>query len=184
MYVPRLKTRYRQEVVPALQKELGYSSPMQVPTLTKVTINQGLGAAIGNPNLLKTALEELTLIAGQRAVPTKAKKAVSNFKLRVGMPIGARVTLRGNRMWDFVDRLFSLTLPRTRNFQGLSPNAFDKQGNYTLGIKEQTVFLAIRMDKVERLTGMNITFGTSTDDIAANRAMLKAIGCPFAKTTN
>ena len=181
---PRLKQKYLKEVIPKLQKQLGYTSPMQIPKITKVCINQGMGIAVTQPKLLEKSIQELTLIAGQKAVPTKAKKAISNFKLRIGMPIGARVTLRGNHMWDFIDRLLSLALPRSRNFQGISIKGFDKQANYNLGIKEQTIFLEVSLDKVERFTGMNITFVTNTNDLKASKQLFQALGFPFQKPTS
>lgn len=179
MPTPRLKQKYHDKIAPELKKTLGYTSIMQVPKLLKITINQGLGSAISNPKLLENGLEELTLITGQKAVPTKAKKSISNFKLREGTPIGAKVTLRGNYMYEFLDRLITITLPRAREFKGISPTAFDEQGNYTLGIKEQIIFLEISMDKITKLTGMNITFVTSCKDKKTSYALLKTLGLPF-----
>ncbi|MEM7174048.1 MAG: 50S ribosomal protein L5 [Bacteroidota bacterium] len=179
MKTPRLKKKYQEKIIPELKKQLGYTSPMQVPKLEKIVINQGLGEAIGNAKILENALEEITLIAGQKAVSTKAKKSISNFKLREGMAIGAKVTLRSHHMYEFLDRLITISLPRSRDFKGISPKGFDQQGNYTLGIKEQIIFLEISMDKVSKLTGMNITFVTSCKDQKISYALLKAFGLPF-----
>ncbi len=178
-YIPLLKKKYQKEIIPTLKKTLGHTSVMQVPKLKKICINQGLGSAISNPKQLDTALQELTLITGQKAVPTKAKKSISQFKLREGMAIGARVTLRGSYMYEFLNRLISLALPCVRDFKGLSEKAFDKQGNYTLGIKEQLIFPEINIDKVNNVTGMNITFVTSTQNTKESYALLKAFGFPF-----
>ena len=179
MYQPRLKTQYREQIVAQLQKELGYSSPMQVPRLQKICLNQGIGRAVQQPQQLERALEELTLITGQKAVDTRAKKAIANFKLREGMRIGARVTLSGNRMYEFLDRLITIALPRIRDFKGISPTAFDTQGNYTLGIKEQIIFPELSLDQVPTIMGMNITLVTSTTDQTVSYQLLKAFGMPF-----
>lgn len=178
-YIPRLKKKYQEELVPTLKKSLGHTSVMQVPKLEKICINQGLGSAISNPKLLEVALQELTLITGQKAVPTKAKKSISQFKLREGMAIGARVTLRGDYMYEFLDRIITIALPHVRDFRGISEKAFDGQGNYTLGVKEQLIFPEISIDKVNNVTGMNITFVTSSQDNKESHALLKAFGFPF-----
>lgn len=177
----RVQDKYQKEVVTALQKQLGVSSKMQVPRLEKIVINVCLGDATQNPKLVTQAAEELTTLSGQRAVITKAKKAISNFKLRENMPIGARVTLRGDRMWAFLDRLVSLALPRVRDFRGLPPKGFDGRGNYNLGLKEQIVFPEINYDRVDKVRGMNITICTSSDDDSGGRALLEALGMPFRK---
>jgi large subunit ribosomal protein L5 len=180
-YTPRLRTRYREEVVPALRTELGLANVMQVPGLEKVVVNMGVGDAVKDGRLLDAALEDLATITGQKAVVTKARKSIAGFKLREGMAIGAKVTLRGAMMWEFVDRLVSLALPRIRDFRGLSPTAFDGHGNYTLGVTEQLIFPEIDYDKVVQVTGMDITIVTtaSTDD--DGRALLSALGFPFAR---
>ena len=180
MIYPRLKKKYHETIIPTLKKELGYSSVMQVPRLQKICINVGLGIAIKQPKLLEEVIQQLTLITGQKAVATKAKKSVSNFKLREGMSIGARVTLRGNYMYEFLDRLITLALPCIRDFQGINPKGFDGQANYTLGIKEQIIFNEISIDKVTKITGMNITFVTNTTDKEASFKVLKALGLPFS----
>ena len=177
--VPRLQERYYKEIVPQLQKSLGVRSPMYVPRLQKVVINRGIGAAVADKKLLETGIEELTLITGQRAVPTRAKKSISNFKLREGMPIGARVTLRRQRMYEFLDRLVSVALPRVRDFQGISPRSFDSFGNYTLGVSEQIVFPEVSIDKISRLSGMDITFVTTARNDSEGLALLTAFGLPF-----
>ncbi len=177
----RLQKKYSTDIVPSLKKQLGVESSMQVPRLEKIVINVCLGDATQNPKLVTQAAEELSQIAGQKAVITKAKKAISNFKLREGMPIGARVTLRRERMWAFVDRLVSLALPRVRDFRGLPPKGFDGRGNYNLGLKEQIVFPEINYDRVDKVRGMNITICTSADDDAAGKALLEALGMPFRK---
>ena len=181
MYTPRLQAKYRQEVVTHLQKSMGYTNPMQVPKLIVIHLNQGLAALKNSPKLLEMAMGHLSQVAGQKAVFTKAKKAISNFKLREGMRVGARVTLRGKRMYEFLDRLITLALPRVRDFRGINPDAFDQQGNYTLGIKEQLIFPEIDIDKVETITGVNITFVTSMKDKKASHALLKALGMPFSQ---
>lgn len=177
----RLQEKYHKEVVPGLMKQLGAKSAMQVPRVEKVVINVCLGEATQNPKLVQTAAEELTVITGQKAVVTHAKKAISNFKLRAGMPIGARVTLRRERMWSFLDRLMNLALPRVRDFRGLPNKGFDGRGNYNLGIKEQIVFPEINYDKVDKVRGMNITICTSAKTDAEGRALLEALGMPFRK---
>ncbi|XWN35008.1 MAG: 50S ribosomal protein L5 [Roseivirga sp.] len=179
MASPRLKEKYRQEIIPQLKEQLHYKSVMQVPKLEKICINQGIGVAVSDKKLIDTAIEELSTITGQKAMPTKAKKAVSNFKLREGMPIGAIVTLRGDKMYEFLDRLITLALPRERGFKGISPKGFDRHANYNLGIREQVIFPEISIDKVSRLAGMNITFVTNTLDTQAAYQLLKALGMPF-----
>jgi large subunit ribosomal protein L5 len=179
--VNRLQDKYNKEVVAALRKQLGAKSAMQIPRLDKVVINVCLGEAVQNPKLVQTAADELTTITGQKAVVTKAKKAISNFKLREGMPIGARVTLRRERMWSFMDRLLSLALPRVRDFRGLPNKGFDGRGNYNLGLKEQIVFPEINYDRVDKVRGMNITICTTATNDADGRALLEALGMPFRK---
>lgn len=176
---PRLKEAYFQTVVPALMKEFGYKNPMQVPRLQRVVVNVGMGEAIQNVKLLESASAELGVITGQRAVVTKAKKAIAGFKLRQGMPIGAKVTLRSDRMYEFVDRLVSTALPRIRDFKGVSPKAFDGRGNYTLGLKEQLIFPEIKYDSVASIHGMDITFVTSAMTNDEGKALLRHLGMPF-----
>jgi len=177
-YVPTLKNKYREEIIPALQKEFGYNSIMQVPKLEKIIINQGVGAAIADKKLIEIAVEELTAITGQKAVTTTSRKDISNFKLRKKMPIGVRVTLRRERMYEFLDRLISLALPRIRDFKGVS-DKFDGRGNYTLGVTEQIIFPEIVLDKVTKINGYNITFVTSADTDEEGYALLRAFGIPF-----
>ena len=177
--VPRLLKKYRDEVASGLNEEFKYKNVMQIPNLEKITINMGLGEAVANPNLIKTAVEELTVIAGQRAVITRAKKSIATFKLREGMPIGCMVTLRGQRMWEFMDRLVTVALPRTRDFKGISGKAFDGRGNYTLGLKEQTIFQEIEYDKIDKIKGMNVCFVTSAKTDEEGKALLKRLGMPF-----
>ena len=177
-YVPTLKKMYKEQVVPALVKEFNYSSVMQVPVLEKIVINQGLGQAIGDKKILETAIEELTKITGQRAVTTRSKKDISNFKLRKGMPIGARVTLRQNKMYEFLERLVAVALPRIRDFKGID-DKFDGQGNYTLGITEQIIFPEIDIDKINKILGMEITFVTTAKTDEEAYALLKQFGLPF-----
>ena len=177
-YVPTLKKMYKEQVVPALVKEFNYSSVMQVPVLEKIVINQGLGQAIGDKKILDTAIEELTKITGQRAVTTRSKKDISNFKLRKGMPIGARVTLRQNKMYEFLERLVAVALPRIRDFKGIN-DKFDGQGNYTLGITEQIIFPEIDIDKINKILGMEITFVTTAKTDEEAYALLKQFGLPF-----
>ena len=180
-HVNRLQTKYNDEIVSALQKQLGTKSAMQIPRLEKIVINVCLSDAVQNPKLVQTAADELTVIAGQKAVITKAKKAISNFKLRENMPIGARVTLRREKMWAFMDRLMNLALPRVRDFRGLPTKGFDGRGNYNLGLKEQIVFPEINYDRVDKVRGMNITICTSGQSDAEGRALLEALGMPFRK---
>jgi len=177
---PRLKDKYLQEIGPALKEKFGYKSTMQVPRITKISINQGLGRAVSDKKVIDVAVDELTAIAGQKAVPTLATKSVSNFKLREGMPIGAKVTLRGDRMYEFLDRLLSVSLPRVRDFKGVAEKGFDGRGNYTLGVKEQIIFPEISIEKVKHLTGMNITFVTNAETDEEGFELLKLFGMPFA----
>ena len=180
-YTPRLRARYRDELVPALKEQLGLINEMQVPRLEKVVVNMGVGEAVKDGRLLDAALEDLATITGQKAVVTKARKSIAGFKLREGMAIGAKVTLRGAYMWEFVDRLVSLALPRIRDFRGLSPTAFDGHGNYTLGVTEQLIFPEIDYDKVVKVTGMDITIVTTATTDDRGRALLSALGFPFAQ---
>ena len=177
----RLKETYKTKVYPALQEKFGYENPMMIPKLTKVTINMGLGEAKDNIKLLETAVKEIGLITGQKPVTTKARKSIANFKVRQGMPVGAKVTLRGDNMYDFVDKLFNISLPRVRDFKGVSRNSFDGRGNYSMGIKEQIIFPEINYDDVDMIKGMNIVFTTTakTDEEAA--ALLEFLGMPFEK---
>jgi large subunit ribosomal protein L5 len=178
-YVPRLKTRFREQAVPSLMKELGLSNPMQVPRLDKVTLNMGVGDALKDGRMLEAAVDDLAVITGQKAIITKARKSIAGFKLREGMPIGAKVTLRGDRMWEFIDRLVSIAIPRIRDFRGLNPNAFDGRGNFTLGLTEQLIFPEIDYDKVVQVRGMDITVGTTARNDEEGRALLVALGFPF-----
>ncbi len=180
-YVVRLKEKYRKEVVPALMEQFDYKNPMQVPRLVKICLNQGVGEATGDKKLIDNAVAEMTLIAGQKAVPTRARRSVSNFKLREGMPIGVRVTLRGDRMYEFLDRLIHVALPRVRDFRGINDKAFDGRGNYNMGLSEQIVFPEIDLDKVSRISGMDITFVTTAKTDKEAYALLKGLGLPFKK---
>ncbi|HYE66752.1 MAG TPA: 50S ribosomal protein L5 [Pyrinomonadaceae bacterium] len=175
----RLKERYTKEIAPALAREFGIENPMAIPKLEKIVINMGLGEAIANAKIVDTAADELRAVAGQKPVTTRAKKSIAAFKLRQGMPIGAMVTLRGDRMYEFMDRLVSIALPRVRDFRGVSPKAFDGRGNYTLGIREQLIFPEIDFNKVERTRGMNISIVTTARNDEQARALLKALGMPF-----
>ena len=177
----RLLQKYNEEIKPALIKEFGYTTPMQCPKVEKVVINLGVGDAIQNPKALEEAVAELTQISGQKPVITKAKKSIANFKLREGMQIGTKVTLRGERMYDFLDKLFSISLPRVRDFHGVSATAFDGRGNYTLGVKEQLIFPEINFDKVNKVRGMDIVIVTSANTNKEAYALLKGMGMPFAK---
>ncbi len=179
-YAPRLREKYRENVIGLLREEFNYTNVMRVPRLTKISVNLSMKDAIQNVKLLETAAEELTLIAGQKAVITKARRSIANFKLREGMPIGARVTLRGTRMWEFADRLISVAIPRIRDFRGVNPRAFDGRGNYSLGITEQIIFPEIDYDKVSRISGMNISFVTTAETDEEGRALLRHLGMPFA----
>ncbi len=180
MGLPRLKEKYNEEIVGLLKDKFQYKSVMQVPKVVKVTINQGLGRAVADKKVIETGVEELSMITGQKAVSTIAKKSVSNFKLREGMPIGAKVTLRGSRMYEFLDRLLSIALPRVRDFQGVSEKGFDGRGNYTLGVKEQIIFPEISIEKVKNITGMNITIVTTASTDEEGYELLTAFGMPFA----
>lgn len=180
MATPRLKEKYTKEIVSQLKDKFQYKSIMQVPKIEKISINKGIGIAVTDKKLVDVGVEELSVISGQRAVPTKAKKSVSNFKLREGMPIGARVTLRGDKMYEFMDRLMNVALPRVRDFRGVSEKGFDGRGNYTLGVTEQIIFPEISIDKVTRISGMNITFVTSANTDEECFELLKAFGMPFA----
>lgn len=175
----RLKTKYFQEIVPKLKVDLGYRSVMQVPRLEKICINRGEGAAVHDKKRVNAAVDDLTAITGQKAVATLAKQSISNFKLREGMPIGARVTLRGVRMYEFMDRLITLALPRIRDFRGISPSGFDKDGNYNLGLKEQVIFPEINFDSIQKIAGMNITFVTTANSAKEAYMLLKGFGMPF-----
>ena len=176
---PRLKDKYQSKIVPVLKEKFQYKSVMQVPKLKKISINKGIGAAVSDKKLIDTGVEELTTITGQRAVPTLAKKSISNFKLREEMPIGAKVTLRGSKMYEFLDRLMTVALPRVRDFKGVNSKGFDGRGNYTLGIQEQIIFPEISIDKVKQINGMNITFVTTARTDEESYALLKAFGIPF-----
>jgi large subunit ribosomal protein L5 len=178
-YTPRLQQKYRQEVVPALQKKYSYKSAMQVPKLEKICLNRGVNGAVADKKLVDVAVDELTQITGQKAVPTYSKKDISNFKLRKNMPIGARVTLRGVQMYEFLDRLIAVALPRVRDFKGVSDKAFDGRGNYTLGVQEQIIFPEIDIDKVNKITGMDITFVTTAANNEEAYELLKELGIPF-----
>lgn len=175
----RLKDRYQKDVAPAIAKEFAIKNPMAIPRLEKIVLNMGMGEAIANAKILDTAVAELTSIAGQKPVITKAKKSIASFKLRQGMPIGVMVTLRGERMYEFFDRLVSVALPRVRDFRGVSPKAFDGRGNYTIGIREQLIFPEIDFNKVDKLRGMNISIVTTARNDEEARALLKALGMPF-----
>ena len=175
----RLKEKYRNEVLPALMKEFGYVNPMQAPRLEKIVVNMGLGEAINNGKIIDASVEQLAQITGQKPVITKARKSIANFKLRQGQSIGAMVTLRGDRMYEFLDRLVSIALPRVRDFKGVSPKAFDGKGNYTLGVREQIIFPEINYDKVEKIKGLNITVVTTARNDEEGRALLRHLGLPF-----
>mgnify|MGYP001235513354 FL=1 len=175
----RLKARYREEIVPGLQSEFGYSNIMQVPTVTKVVVNMGVGEAARDSKLIEGAIRDLTEITGQKPQITKARKSIAQFKLREGQPIGAHVTLRGDRMWEFLDRLLSIALPRIRDFRGLSPKQFDGNGNYTFGLSEQSVFHEIDQDKIDRTRGMDITVVTTATNDDEGRGLLRLLGFPF-----
>jgi large subunit ribosomal protein L5 len=184
MAKPRLKELYQKEIVPALMEKFQYKSVMQVPRVLKISINKGVGAAVADKKLVDIGVDELTAITGQKAVPTIAKKSVSNFKLREGMPIGAKVTLRGDKMYEFMDRLMSIALPRVRDFRGIGDSGFDGRGNYTLGVQEQIIFPEITLEKVSKISGMNITFVTSAATDEESYEMLRAFGFPFATSKN
>lgn len=180
-YQPRLKTRYSKEVVPALKNKFNFKSVMQVPKLEKICINQGVGDAVSDKKLIESAVKEMTMITGQKAVATYSKKDISNFKLRKGVAIGVRVTLRGNTMYEFLDRLISASLPRIRDFKGINAKGFDGRGNYTLGIPEQIIFPEIDIDKVTKMNGMDITFVTTAKNDEEAKALLTEFGFPFKK---
>ncbi len=178
-YIPRLKTKYKDEIVPALMKKFDYKNIMQVPKLEKISINQGLGKATIEKKMIDDGVAEVTMISGQHAVSTKSKKDISNFKLRKGMPIGARVTLRGERMYEFLDRLISVAIPRVRDFRGVNDKGFDGKGNFSMGVTEQIIFPEIDIDKINKINGMNITFVTSARTDKEAHALLKEFGVPF-----
>jgi large subunit ribosomal protein L5 len=185
MAAPRLKKKYQDEIVGALREKFSYKSVMQVPKLAKISINKGVGEAVADKKLIDIAVQELSIIAGQHAVPTYAKNSISNFKLREGMPVGVRVTLRGDRMYEFLDRLINVSLPRVRDFQGVSDKSFDGRGNYTMGVKEQIIFPEISIDKVKKISGMDITFVTTAEKDEESYELLKLFGMPFKnKKTN
>jgi len=175
----RLKEIYKKTIAPALVKEFGYTNPMQVPVITKIVVNMGVGEASQNSKLMAGALTDMTAITGQKPVTTRARKSIANFKLRDGMPVGCRVTLRGDQMWEFFDRLVNISLPRIRDFKGVSPKSFDGRGNYTLGIKEQIIFPEIEYDKVDKIRGMDITICTSANTNEEGRMLLKQFSMPF-----
>ena len=178
-YQPRFKIKYKEEVAPKLQEQFSYKTPMQIPRLVKVCLNQGVGGATADKKLIDSAVTEMSMIAGQKAVATKASKSISNFKLREGMYVGARVTLRHDRMWEFLDRLITVALPRVRDFRGINDKSFDGRGNYTMGVTEHIIFPEIDLDKVSRITGMDITFVTTANTDAEALALLKGLGMPF-----
>ena len=178
--VPNLKKKYQEEVAPALMQKFGYKSTMQIPRLEKIVLNVGCSEARENAKVLDAVVSDLTAITGQKAVVTKAKKSVANFKLREGMPIGAKVTLRGNKMWEFLDRLFNVALPRVRDFRGISADSFDGRGNYALGVKEQLIFPEIEYDKIDKIRGMDIVVCTTAQTDEEARELLKLVGAPFA----
>ena len=177
----RLQETYAKEIAPALMKKFNYKSVMQIPKLDKVVINVGCGEARDNPKIMDAILSDLAKITGQKPIVCKAKKSVANFKLREGMPIGAKVTLRGNKMWEFLDRLFNVALPRVRDFQGINPNSFDGRGNYALGIKEQLIFPEIEYDKIDKIRGMDVVICTTAHTDEEARALLEQVGAPFAR---
>ena len=178
-YTPRLKEKYYKEIVPALQTQFGFKTVMQIPKIQKICLNQGMGSAIADKKLLDAGVNEMTMIAGQKAVATKSKKDISNFKLRKGMPIGVRVTLRGDRMYEFLDRLISVAIPRIRDFRGINEKGFDGKGNYSMGIMEQIIFPEIDIDKITKINGMDITFVTTAKNDKECLALLKEFGLPF-----
>ncbi|KPK50798.1 MAG: 50S ribosomal protein L5 [Myxococcales bacterium SG8_38_1] len=178
-YEPRLIKKYKDEVLPQLMKDFSFTNIMQAPKLVRIVINMGLGEAVQNAKIVESATEELAAITGRKPIVTRAKKSIASFKLREGMPIGVMVTLRGEQMYDFLDRLISVALPRTRDFKGISPKAFDGRGNYTLGVREQIIFPEINYDKIDKIKGMNITFVTTAKTDEQGRALLKSLGMPF-----
>ena len=177
--IPRLKKKYREQIIPALQEEFKYANVMQIPGLTKIVVNMGVGEAARDSKIIDGAVRDLTVITGQKPTITRARKSIAQFKLREGMPIGCHVTLRGNRLWEFADRLLTLALPRIRDFRGLNGRQFDGKGNYTFGLNEQVMFLEIDQDKIDRVRGMDITFVTSATNDQEGRALLKHLGFPF-----
>ena len=179
--VPNLKAKYTAEVAPALMKQFGYSSVMQIPKIDKVVVNVGCGEAKENAKILDNVVRDLAQITGQKPIITQARKSIANFKLRENMPIGAKVTLRGEKMWEFLDRLFNVALPRVRDFQGISPNAFDGRGNYALGIREQLIFPEIEYDKIDKIRGMDVVICTTAHTDEEARALLTQVGAPFAR---
>lgn len=179
--IPRIKEKYTKDVVPTLKEKFQYKSIMQVPKVTKIVVNKGIGAAVADKKLVDVGVGELTTITGQKAIATYAKKSISNFKLRDGMPIGAKVTLRGDKMYEFIDRLFTVALPRVRDFQGVNQKGFDGRGNYTLGVKEQIIFPEISIEKVSKISGMDITFVTTANTDEEAYELLSNLGMPFAK---
>ncbi|MBO2532834.1 MAG: 50S ribosomal protein L5 [Thermoactinomycetaceae bacterium] len=181
MATPRLKQKFREEIIPALMKRFNYRSPMQVPRLEKVVINMGVGEAVQNPKVLDGAMQDLALITGQKPAVTRAKKSIAGFKLRAGMPIGCKVTLRGDRMYYFLDKLINIALPRVRDFRGVSPKSFDGRGNYSLGLKEQLIFPEIDYDKVDKVRGMDVIIVTTAETDEEARELLQAFGMPFRK---
>jgi large subunit ribosomal protein L5 len=183
-YTPRLRTKYYDEIVPALTKQFEYRNRMEVPKITKISVNQGLGKAIVDKKIIDTGIEELTMITGQKAVATKSKKDISNFKVRKGMPIGARVTLRGDKMYEFLDRLVAVAIPRIRDFRGINDKGFDGKGNYTFGVPEQIIFPEIDIDKVNNINGMDITIVTTAKTDKEAIALLKEFGLPFKNQNN
>lgn len=180
-YTPRLQEKYSTEIISALTEKFGYKTPMRVPKLTKIVISQGIGDAVADKKLVDNAVEDLSRIAGQKAIATISKKDISNFKLRKGMPIGTKVTLRGDRMYEFLDRLLSVALPRTRDFRGVPAKGFDGRGNFNMGVKEHIIFPEIDIDKVNRILGMDITFVTTAETDEEAKALLDAFGFPFTK---
>ena len=184
MAIPRLKNKYISEIIPLLQEKFQYKSVMQVPKVVKIAINRGIGDAVSDKKLVDVGVSELTTVTGQQAVATIAKKSVSNFKLREGMPIGAKVTLRGDRMYEFLDRLLTVALPRVRDFKGVKARGFDGRGNYSLGVQEQIIFPGISIDKINKIAGMDITFVTTAKTDEESLALLKAFGMPFSKGKN
>lgn len=178
-YKPRLRVHYQKSVVPALTKKFSYKNPMMVPRLDKVVINMGLGAAVGNPKIIDSAVEDMRAISGQKPLVTRARKSIATFKLREGLPIGVMVTLRSERMWEFIDRLISFSLPRVRDFKGVSPKGFDGKGNFTMGLREQIIFPEIDYDKIDVVKGMNISFVTTARTDEEGRALLTELGVPF-----
>jgi large subunit ribosomal protein L5 len=177
--LPRMKSRYLNDVAPGLKKEFNFPNPMQVPRLEKIVVNMGLGKAVGNPKIIESAVEEMRAITGQKPVVTRSKKAIASFKLRAGLPIGVMVTLRSDRMWEFLDRLITFALPRVRDFKGVSQKGFDGRGNYTLGMREQIIFPEIDYDRVDEIKGMNISFVTTAKTDEEGRALLRHLGMPF-----